>query len=200
MILKRRREKKTDYKQRLALLKSGKIRAVVRRSLNNTHIQFVDYAKTGDKVLAEVMSKHLKKYGWKFHGGCIPAAYLTGLLAGLKARKSNINEAILDAGVQTSVKGNAVYAAVFGIKQSGVSIPLGSTPDYGRISGKHIAEYARKLKAEDKKEYAKRFSGCIKNDADPEKLPENFEEVKKKIAAEFGATLEEPAEEDAKDE
>lgn len=186
---RRRMEGRTDYRQRLALLKSRKTRAVVRRTLNNIHIQFVQYERSGDRVVSETLSKHVRKYGWKFHGGSLPSAYLAGLLAGLRARKAGVGESVLDGGLQTSVKGNAIYAAALGIKHSGISIPLGNMASYERISGKHIAEYARKLKAEDKKEYAKRFSSYIKNSVDAEKMPENFEEVRKKLAGEFGVEL-----------
>ena len=40
---RRRREGKTDYRKRLRLLRSGKVRMVVRKSLKNTQIQLIEY-------------------------------------------------------------------------------------------------------------------------------------------------------------
>ena len=179
--LKRRKEKKTDYMQRLALLKSGKSRVVIRRNLNNIHIQIIDYDKKGDKTITESFSKHLKKYGWNYHGGNLPSAYLTGFLTGLKA-KNNVKEVVLDSGLHISVKNNAIYAAAAGLKDAGISIPIGKVlPDYKRISGNHIAQYAKKLKSENQFEFKKRFSKT----AEPEFMPKNFEETKKKIADKY---------------
>ena len=182
-MLKRRREKKTDYKKRLGMLKSGSVRLVVRRTINNIHIQAVEYAETGDKTMVEVSAKNLNAYGWKGHPANLPAAYLTGYLAGLRCIKKGIKKAILDIGLQTSVKENAVYAAVAGAIEAGMELPVnkGILPSKGRISGMHIAEYAKKIK-EDKERYDRQFAMYLKNKLDPEKLPDHFEEVKKKIA------------------
>ena len=46
---RRRREGKTDYRKRLRLLRSRKIRMVVRKSLKNTQVQLVEY-KEGDLI------------------------------------------------------------------------------------------------------------------------------------------------------
>ena len=60
---RRRREGKTDYRKRLALLKSRTIRIVIRKSINNTTIQFVKYDEKGDNIVASATSKELiKKY------------------------------------------------------------------------------------------------------------------------------------------
>ena len=58
---KRRRQGRTDYKLRFGLIKSGKTRIVIRKSLNNTSIQFVDYIVNGDKVLVSSHTKELAK-------------------------------------------------------------------------------------------------------------------------------------------
>jgi large subunit ribosomal protein L18 len=100
MQLKRRRKKKTNYKKRLALLKSEKTRLVIRKSISNISIQFVNFDPKGDKTIVTVISTELKKLGWT-KGGNIPAAYLTGLLAGKRAKEKKIQEAILDLGLQT---------------------------------------------------------------------------------------------------
>ncbi|RLJ03393.1 MAG: 50S ribosomal protein L18 [Candidatus Aenigmatarchaeota archaeon] len=136
---RRRREKKTNYRKRLALLKSGKVRLVVRRSLNYTYGQFVEYHRDGDRTIAAVTSKELLKFGWKGHCGNLPAAYLAGLLLG---KKSNVKEAILDIGLQRSTKGNRLYAFLKGVLDSGVNVPHDEEmlPSEDRIMGKHISE------------------------------------------------------------
>ena len=134
---RRRREGKTDYRKRLALLKSDKTRAVVRRSLSGTIVQMVDYTVEGDKVLVQASYKDLKKMGWKNSLKDTSASYLTGLLAGKKALKSDINEAVLDIGLLEPVRGSRVFATLKGLLDAGVNIPHGDGmfPPEDRISG-----------------------------------------------------------------
>lgn len=190
-MFKRRRMQKTDYRQRLALLKSGRPRLIVRRALNNIHVQVVSYERDGDVVVAETVSKELGNHGWRGHGGNISSAYLVGLLAGIKARKAGVTECVADIGLQTSVKGNALYAAVLGARDAGLNVPAGkdAMPDTKRVRGEHVAAYAALLK-KDSKKYQKQFSVYLKNNLDPEKLPEHFDEVKGKILIKFGVDLE----------
>jgi len=180
---RRRREKKTDYHLRLKLLKARKPRFVVRKSLNNITCQIIDFDPKGDKVLATADSKELKKFGWDINCGNIPAAYLTGFLCGLRAKKKNIKNAILDIGLYTSTKGSRLYAALKGAVDSGLDIPHSEEilPEDERIKGIHIAEFAEKIKSESPGEYKKRFSGYLKKKIEPEKLPEIFEKVKNNI-------------------
>lgn len=139
---RRRREKKTNYRKRLALLKSGKVRVVVRKSVKHMRVQFVKYDEKGDKTIVQTFSKELAKYGWNHYCGNVPAAYLTGLLAGLKAKKSGIKEGILDIGLQTSTKGSRIYAALKGVLDAGIHVPHSEEilPSEDRIYGKHISD------------------------------------------------------------
>ncbi len=139
---RRRREKKTNYRKRLALLKSGKIRVVVRKSLKHMRVQFIKYNERGDVTLAQAFSKELAKYGWDHACGNVPAAYLTGLLAGLKAKRLGINEGVLDIGLQTSTKGSRIYAALKGVLDAGIAVPHSPEilPTEERIYGKHISD------------------------------------------------------------
>lgn len=114
-------EGKTDYKKRLSLLKSRKPRLVIRKSLNNIQLQLVYYSKNGDKVLVSSHSNQLKKFGWNHHRGNLSSAYLTGLILGLKAKSKNIKEAVLDLGLNKSVKGHALYAALKGVTETGLN-------------------------------------------------------------------------------
>jgi large subunit ribosomal protein L18 len=141
MPFKRRREKKTDYKKRLALIKSEKTRLVIRKSSKNITVQFIDYNAKGDKTLVSAFSTELKKFGWKKTGN-IPASYLTGLLAGKRARDKKVKEVVLDLGLQTSTKGSRIYAALKGVLDAGIKVPHSEKilPDEDRIKGVHISE------------------------------------------------------------
>ncbi len=141
MFFKRRREKKTNYKRRLALLKSDVTRLVIRKSLSNISIQFVNFVAEGDVTVATANSTELKKFGWSRTGN-LPAAYLTGLLAGKKAKEKKIERANLDIGLQTSTKGSRIYAALKGVVDSGVNVPHSEDilPSEDRIKGKHISK------------------------------------------------------------
>ena len=144
---RRRREGRTDYRQRQRLLRGRIPRAVVRLSLRNATVQFVSYAPTGDKVLAAATSKELAKLGWTGATGNLPAAYLTGYLAGKRAAQSGVEEAVLDIGLKGPAKGSAVFAALKGMLDAGVNIPHGEEvlPAAERINGAHIDENMGKM-------------------------------------------------------
>lgn len=182
---RRRRLGKTDYRARLRLLLGRKVRLVVRRTLNNILAQLVTYDNKGDKILINLNASILKKYGWKYHLGNLPSAYLTGLLVGVQAKKKKIKEVVLDIGLHQSVKSSSLYTLVKGALDSGLLIKCDEKvlPSYDRISGKHIAEYALKIK-NNQALYNKQFSQYIKNNVNLEDLPRKFEEVKTKILQE----------------
>ncbi|MBE3115768.1 50S ribosomal protein L18, partial [Candidatus Bathyarchaeota archaeon] len=109
--LRRRREGKTDYQARKALVVSRKLRLVPRASTKNANVQIILAKVAGDEVLAAANSQELTKlFGWKAPTGNIPAAYLTGLLCGLKAKSKGVKEAILDIGLIAPSKGAKVFA------------------------------------------------------------------------------------------
>lgn len=180
---RRHREGRTDYHLRLKLLKSRKPRLVVRRSLNNFLCQVIKYETEGDVVLATADSKELKAFGWKFHCGNIPAAYLTGFLCAERAKKHKIKEAILDVGLYLTSPGNTLFSALKGAVDGGLEVPHSeeALPTSERVSGKHISDYAEKLRADDPAKYKKIFSAYLSNKADPKDMPAIFEETKKKI-------------------
>lgn len=143
--LRRKRENKTDYKARLNLLKSDKVRFVIRKSLKNMIIQAINYQEGGDKVLFTSSSSQLKKLGWKFSLSNTPSAYLTGLIAGLKAKELGIKSGIVDIGLQSSIKGSKIYGSLKGLLDAGIDIPHSKDilPDEKRIMGKHIDEFKK---------------------------------------------------------
>ena len=138
MAFKRRRKGKTDFRSRLALLKSGKVRAVVRRSLTGPQIQMVSYDDTGDRIVTQASYVDLKKLGWKHSLKDTTACYLVGLIAGKRAHAEDISEAVLDIGLQEPTKGGRVFAALKGLLDAGIEIPHGDEmiPEDDRISGK----------------------------------------------------------------
>jgi len=174
---RRRFEKKTDYRKRLKLLYSKENRLVVRKSLKNTRAQIISFDLKGDKTLVSVSSQDLKKFGWDYPSNNIVSSYLVGLLIGKKALNKNIKSAILDIGLHKNSKGSRVYAVLKGTVDAGLSIPYSPDvlPTEERLSGKHIIDYAEKLKKESK-EYKKQFSK-----SQPEKIQEMFDKVKAKI-------------------
>ena len=54
---RRKREGRTDYKKRLAMLKSGKARLVVRKTLKNIYAQIIKYDAKGDIIIASACSE-----------------------------------------------------------------------------------------------------------------------------------------------
>ncbi len=183
--LKRRLKFKTNYKRRLKLVMSRAIRLVIRPHLNNIVLQFVEFHENGDKVLVSVNSSLLNKIGWKGNRGNIPSAYLTGLYAGLIAKKKDIKQAVLDMGNFQSVKGSRIYAALKGVLDSGVTVPHSKEilPHENAISGKIIVEYAKKLE-NDHALYNKQFGRYLKNSLRPEDLSSHFDQIKNKIISE----------------
>lgn len=184
---RRRREGKTDYRRRKALIISGKPRLVVRGTLNNMIAQIVAAKPHGDEVLASAHSRELfKKYGWRAPRGNLPAAYLTGFLCGLKAKAKGVEEAVLDIGLHSPTKGARVFAAMRGVLDAGLVIPHSEEklPNEKRIQGIHIAQYAKTLSANTEK-YLAAFSKYLENKVPPESLPEHFAEVKRAVIAAF---------------
>jgi len=139
---RRRREGKTDYRKRLALLKSGKHRLVVRKTLNKTIVQVIEYHSSGDLVRATALSSELSGHGWTHSFANTPAAYLTGLLVGKRALKEGITEAVLDIGLSVPVKGSKAFAVLKGVLDAGVDIPHGESilPSGDAIRGAFIAK------------------------------------------------------------
>jgi len=139
---RRRREGLTNYAKRLALLKSGKTRLVVRSTNRQVIVQFVNAGSKGDETACSRTSKHLEKYGWK-PGRNLPTAYLTGLLAGKAALKKGVKEAVLDAGLRTPSRNSVLFGALMGVVDAGVSVPHGEgLADQDRLKGSHMDAYA----------------------------------------------------------
>ena len=151
---RRRREKKTDYKLRLGLLKSGKDRIVIRRSNKYFTIQLVKSAEGQDSVVKSASSRELLKKGWsEEHKGSlksIPAAYLTGILFAKKVGKGDF---VLDLGMSRTLSGSRIFAAVKGLIDGGISLNASEDkfPSEERIKGEHLKEEVKRIVEEVKK-------------------------------------------------
>jgi large subunit ribosomal protein L18 len=106
-------------------------------------VQFIEYAEGGDKIISSARGSDLSKhYQWKHSTSSTPAAYLTGMLAGMRAKKEGISSGVLDIGRQIPVKGSKVFAVLQGVLDAGIDCPHGEEmiPNEDRLFGKHINE------------------------------------------------------------
>jgi large subunit ribosomal protein L18 len=186
---RRRRNARTDYAMRKRLVLSGLPRLVVRPANKHITVQIVEALAAGDRVLASAHSSELKEYSWKGAGGNVPAAYLTGALAGYRAKSKGVEKAVLDIGTRPVSSGSRLFAALNGAVDSGMNIPHGADvlPTKERVRGEHIAAYA-KLLSKDAAAYQRRFSDYLKHKVKPEEIPAHFEEVREKITHSFEKT------------
>jgi len=138
---RRKREGKTDYKKRLSLLKSNKLRLVVRTSNKHTLLQLAQYTPKGDEIVVSASTAELAKLGWTTSTSNLPAAYLAGFLL---AKKAKVKESVPDIGMHASVKGARIYAALKGCKDGGLIFSLDASvaPPEERITGKHTKSKA----------------------------------------------------------
>ncbi|MDT7900467.1 MAG: 50S ribosomal protein L18 [Acidianus sp.] len=180
---RRRREGKTNYYKRYVYVLSRAIRLVVRLTNEYVIVSVIKFDPKGDITIASAHSIELvKKYGWKGDTNNTPAAYLTGFLAGLRAKKAGIESAVADIGLFTPTKGARVFYAIKGALDAGLKVPMGDIElDENRIKGVHISEYAKKLEAENPEKFNKLFSRYLSRGLNPKDLPSHFEEVLNKI-------------------
>lgn len=139
---RRRREGRTDYRTRLALLKSRKPRVVVRRTSRNVTVQFAEFHPDGDRILAQATAQELAGLGWGGSPTSTPAAYLTGLLAGMRAKEAGVEEGVLDIGRRRPTRGGRVFGALKGVLDAGVDVPHGDDvlPADERLAGAHLGD------------------------------------------------------------
>lgn len=140
----RRKKGQTNYAKRLALLKSKQNRVVIRNSNQGLLAQCVAYEANGDRVLAFANSRDLRKFGWKNSLSNIPAAYLTGVLAGQRMKSADVGKVVLDLGLQKAHHGGRLFAAAKGIVDAGIGLNVNAEvfPSDERVQGKHIKGFA----------------------------------------------------------
>lgn len=180
VAFRRRREGKTNYGARIKLVDHDKARLVVRVSNSYINVQVIMYKKEGDETIVSANSKELSELGWLGGMKNTSAAYLTGYYCGKKAIANGIENAILDIGLKSPIKGSKIFAALKGAVDAGLDIPHGESvlpADY-RINGEHIASYADSLSEDEVK---KLFSKYLEKGLKPVDIPQNFEDTKNNI-------------------
>jgi large subunit ribosomal protein L18 len=170
--MRRRREARTDYHQRLRLLKSGKPRLVARLSNRHVRAQLITPGLQGDETHAAASSEDLAEYGWEAPTGNLPSAYLTGYLLGIRALDAGYEEGVLDIGLNTATPGNRTFAVQEGAIDAGLDVPHNESvlADWSRNRGEHIAAYAEQL---DEPLYG--------GDFDATELPGHFDDVLERL-------------------
>lgn len=137
-ILRRLREEKTNYRKRGTMLMGKRDFITVNITNENTQVQILTPGMTGDKVVASAHSRYLLEKGWKGSRKSVPAAYLTGYLAGKKALGKGAKDAILYTGTRRYTQRMA--AALKGVIDAGVEVPADAEtfPSDERINGEHL--------------------------------------------------------------
>ena len=104
----------------------------------NTQVQILKPGMTGDKVIASAHSRYLLEKGWKGSRKSVPAAYLTGYLAGKKALGQGVKDAILYTGTRRYTQ--RIAAALKGVIDAGLKVPANEEtfPPDERINGEHL--------------------------------------------------------------
>jgi len=141
---KRKREQKTNYSKRLAILKAEKDRFVIRVSNKLVRAQIIGYKKEGDITLLSKTSNDLKKLGWKYSLKNTPAIYLTALLLCTFAKKKDIKEVVFDIGRNVK-SGNKIFAGLKAIIDYGLDVPYSEDafPSDERIKGEEISKHLK---------------------------------------------------------
>lgn len=156
-ILKRRKERKTDYTKRIALLKSNSPRITFRKTNKYIIAQYIRSDEAKDRSETGVTSKILLSYGWpkEFEGSLksIPASYLTGFALGKKISGNKIDKPVVDLGMTKKIHKSRFFAFLKGLKDSGIKIKCDEDffPQEDKIKGKNL-----------KKDFSKNFDD-IKN-------------------------------------
>ena len=137
-ILRRLREEKTNYRKRSTMLMGKRDFITVNITNENTQVQILTPGMTGEKVVASAHSRYLLEKGWKGSRKSVPAAYLTGYLAGKKALGQGAKDAILYTGTKRYTQRMA--AALKGVIDAGLEVPANEEtfPSEERINGEHL--------------------------------------------------------------
>ncbi len=182
LAFKRRRKGLTNYKKRLALVKGGMERVIVRRSNRRIIGEVAMYSEHGDMITAYADSNELKGMGWPSHSNRA-TAYLTGMLLASKAlKKSKDSEYVLDIGLSSPVKNSIPFVFAKGCIDRGMKLRSGvEIPD--TVYDCSDTAYAASLKKEISK-YERQYGAYIKAGKEPDKLNSLFNELRSKLAKE----------------
>ena len=145
-VKKRRRQNRTDYLNRLNLLKSEKPRLVFRKTNKLIISQYVTSEDAQDKIVFGITSKKLLSFGWpenmKGSLKSIPAAYLTGYLIGKEILKKKLKNPIVDFGMYRTLHKTKLFAFLKGAIDSGIKINCSEEtfPEEERIVGSKLSK------------------------------------------------------------
>jgi large subunit ribosomal protein L18 len=179
--LKRIRRHKTNYRKRELLLISKQNFITIKVSNQNVSAQILKPQIKGDIVITSVHSRELIGYGWRGSLNNIPACFAIGMLLGNKAKEKGIKNAILYIGNDPFT--SRIGACLKGIVHAGINVPVSdkSFPDESRLNGKHIADYAQKIKTEAIEKYNRLFSSLLRGGLRPEDYQFHVKEISTKI-------------------
>lgn len=188
---RRRREGKTDYHKRYVMVLHKHPRFVVRFTNRYVWVQVIGFHPEGDRVIAAAHSREVvKKYGWLGDEDNTSVAYLTGLLASLRALRCGVKYAVPDIGLHKPVKGGRFFAAVKAANDVGLKVPCnpGMYPSEDRIRGIHVANYYKLLMEKNPELCKLRFSRYLNRGLEPSNLALHFDEVKARMLKDHGFT------------
>ncbi|MDE1855997.1 MAG: 50S ribosomal protein L18 [Candidatus Micrarchaeota archaeon] len=178
---RRRREAKTNYAKRLALVKGNMERVVIRKSNRKIIGQIIKYNEKGDVVLYSADSAELKKIGWPSRSNRA-TAYLTGMLLASKLNDSDRKkEHILDIGLSSPVSNSIPFVFAKGCIEGGMKVRGHFEIDESFYNGTLTAKYSDELKKNEQERYKAQFGGYIEEKITPDAIPKLFAEAKEKI-------------------
>ncbi len=122
-IFRRRRKGKTNYLKRKSMIISKKTLLCIRTSNKYSSFQFLVPMINGDLMKSTSHSVQLSKFGWTNSGKNTQALYLTGYLAGKKAKLAGIKDAILYSGMRQFTAKSSLIAGLKGVIDAGIDIP-----------------------------------------------------------------------------
>lgn len=178
---RRRREAKTDYKKRLALVKGGMARVVIRKTDRRIIGQVIRYDAKGDVVTYSADSNELKGMGWPSRSNR-STAYLTGMLLASKINaKDKGNEFVLDIGLSSPVKNSIPFVFAKGCVDNGMKLKGKFEMDEKVYDFSMTAKYAEELKKSNAGAYNRQFGGYLKEKTAPEDMAKHFTAAKEKV-------------------
>ncbi|MFQ5951280.1 MAG: 50S ribosomal protein L18 [Candidatus Geothermarchaeales archaeon] len=182
-VLRRRRESRTDYAARKKLLLSGQSMLVTRKTSKYVYASICLPSGKGDVTLASACSKELSDAFDLVSLRNLPSAYLTGLLAGRRARERNLKTAVVCLGPAWSPNASIPFAVAQGCVDAGLKIPVGGQAevDQDRLRGQHIAQFSKKLRETGEERFSEVFSRYARLGVDPQTLPETVDSIKLRI-------------------
>ncbi len=137
---RRRRQSRTNYAKRLALLKNGSPRLVIRKFNKGVSAQIVEFSASGDKTVCQASTRDLQLLVGFQAKRNVPSAYLLGFLVAKRALAKGVTSFISDFGLHTASKGGVLFAVVKGAIDGGLksSVSEEVLPTKERLMGKHI--------------------------------------------------------------